>query len=52
MINGVREGALQNEIPVDQAVPIGTKLQLRATINNESGRNKIFVCINLIRGVE
>jgi len=28
--------ALQNEIPVDQAVPIGTKLQLRATINNES----------------
>ena len=30
--------ALQNEIPVDQAVPIGTKLQLRATINNESGR--------------
>ena len=28
---------LQNEIPVDQAVPIGTKLQLRATINNESG---------------
>ena len=44
--------ALQNEIPVDQAVPIGTKLQLRATINNESGRNKIFVCINLIRGVE
>ena len=31
--------ALQNEIPVDQAVPIGTKLQLRATINNESGRH-------------
>ena len=30
--------ALQNEIPVDQAVPIGTKLQLRATINNESGK--------------
>ena len=25
-----------NEIPVDQAVPIGTKLQLRATINDES----------------
>ena len=39
--------ALQNEIPVDQAVPIGTKLQLRATINNESGRkNKIIVWIN------
>ena len=29
---------IQNEIPVDQAVPIGTKLQLRATINNESGK--------------
>ena len=26
-----------NEIPVDQAVPIGTKLQLRATINTQSG---------------
>ena len=33
--------ALQNEIPVDQAVPIGTKLQLRATINNESGKGTI-----------
>lgn len=31
---------LANEIPVDQAVPIGTKLQLRATINNESGKEK------------
>ena len=28
---------LENEIPVDQAVPIGTKLQLRATINPASG---------------
>ena len=28
---------LENEIPVDQAVPIGTKLQLRATINEASG---------------
>merc|ERR1739848_104610 len=27
---------LENEIPVDQAVPIGTKLQLRATINEAS----------------
>lgn len=25
-----------NELPVDQAVPIGTKLQLRARINPES----------------
>ena len=31
---------LANEIPVDQAVPIGTKLQLRATINDESGKSK------------
>ena len=29
---------LSNEIPVDQAVPIGTRLQLRATINNQSGK--------------
>ena len=28
---------IQDEIPVDQAVPIGTKLQLRATINDNSG---------------
>ena len=28
---------VENEIPVDQAVPIGTKLQLRATINDNSG---------------
>lgn len=28
---------IENEIPVDQAVPIGTKLQLRATINDQSG---------------
>lgn len=27
---------IENEIPVDQAVPIGTKLQLRATINDDS----------------
>lgn len=26
----------QNELPVDQAVPIGTKLQLRARISQQS----------------
>lgn len=26
----------QNELPVDQAVPIGTKLQLRARISSQS----------------
>ncbi len=26
-----------NDLPVDQAVPLGTKLQLRATINTDSG---------------
>ena len=31
-----------NEIPVDQAVPIGTKLQLRATINTQSGKARVF----------
>lgn len=30
-----------SELPVDQAVPIGTKLQLRARINPHSGINKI-----------
>lgn len=29
---------LPGELPVDQAVPIGTKLQLRARINPDSGR--------------
>ena len=38
---------LQNEIPVDQAVPIGTKLQLRATINNESGASFISIFFNI-----
>lgn len=28
---------LSSELPVDQAVPIGTKLQLRARINPKSG---------------
>lgn len=31
---------LTSELPVDQAVPIGTKLQLRARINPESGQRK------------
>ncbi len=26
-----------NEVPVEAAVPIGTKLQLRASINSQSG---------------
>lgn len=34
---------LTSELPVDQAVPIGTKLQLRARINPDSGR---FVAIH------
>ena len=33
---------IQDEIPVDQAVPIGTKLQLRATINDKSGNKTIW----------
>jgi hypothetical protein len=33
---------IENEIPVDQAVPIGTKLQLRATINDKSGNQSLF----------
>ena len=28
---------ISNDLPVDQAVVLGTKLQLRATINTESG---------------
>lgn len=28
-----------SELPVDQAVPIGTKLQLRARINPQSGKH-------------
>ena len=28
-----------NDLPVDQAVVLGTKLQLRATINTDSGEN-------------
>ena len=41
---------LANEIPVDQAVPIGTKLQLRATINNESGKKLIHVVLYVVLG--
>lgn len=41
-----------NELPVDQAVPIGTKLQLRARINPKSGEygvllNNFFVVFNI-----
>lgn len=32
-----KDDVTTNKIPVDQAVPIGTKLQLRASINSESG---------------
>jgi len=31
-----------SELPVDQAVPIGTKLQLRARINPHSGIHRHF----------
>jgi hypothetical protein len=41
---------LVNEIPVDQAVPIGTKLQLRATINNESGKKLVHVVLCVVLG--
>lgn len=33
--------ALPGELPVDQAVPIGTKLQLRARINPDSGEARV-----------
>lgn len=32
-----------SELPVDQAVPIGTKLQLRARINPQSGEREVKV---------
>ena len=41
---------LANEIPVDQAVPIGTKLQLRATINNESGKRLVHIVLYVVLG--
>ena len=34
---GTLPPGLPGELPVDQAVPIGTKLQLRARINPDSG---------------
>ena len=34
---GVGGDLMSNEVPVDQAVPIGTKLQLRASIGTNSG---------------
>ena len=30
---------ISNDLPVDQAVVLGTKLQLRATINTDSGKH-------------
>ncbi len=32
-----------NEVPVDQAVAIGTKLQLRASINSENSGEGSFI---------
>ena len=33
---------ISNDLPVDQAVVLGTKLQLRATINTDSGKHLFF----------
>ena len=38
-VGAVGGGGGGGESPVDQAVPIGTKLQLRATIGANSGRS-------------
>jgi len=35
-------GVGSSDMPVDQAVPIGTRLQLRARISSDSGKDKIF----------
>ena len=35
-----------NDLPVDQAVVLGTKLQLRATINTDSGEKKSSLMAN------
>ena len=40
--------ATNSELPVDQAVPIGTKLQLRARINAHSGEYTPIILIVLI----
>ncbi len=37
--NNNNNAILDSEVPVEQAVPIGTKLQLRASINDNSGEN-------------
>lgn len=37
-------GINSQELAVDQAVPIGTRLQLRAKISPESGNIKTFKC--------
>ena len=43
---------IQDEIPVDQAVPIGTKLQLRATINDNSGMYNIWsIIMQICKGI-
>ena len=43
-----KDDASENEVPIDQAVSIGTKLQLRATINSDqSGSKLIFINIHL-----
>lgn len=38
-----------SELPVDQAVPIGTKLQLRARINPHSGISQIHCILRLLK---
>jgi hypothetical protein len=40
-------GMDSHELPVDQAVPIGTRLQLRAKINHESGILNTFLLFTL-----
>lgn len=37
---------LPEEVPVDQAVPIGTQLQLRASINTQSGNLYSLITVN------
>ena len=35
-----KDDTSENEVPIDQAVSIGTKLQLRATINSDQSGSK------------
>ena len=37
---------ISNDLPVDQAVVLGTKLQLRATINTDSGKHIFSPMVN------